>query len=155
MLSRVAARPHTPTMQNHRHRPNQDREHELPGRPNPAQDNERVLWAADCRLKTSSRKKNRMISLAGCIINASHNIFPLKRGVVFQNFLNARTSARQLQNVGHPNPHPPNTRTPATLCVVDCDALLKWFHQVQPTPNTLHPPLRSTISSLPNSMRKN
>jgi hypothetical protein len=81
-----------------------------------------------------------MIALARCIFNARHNVFPLKRGVVFQNFFNARTSAEQLQDIGYSNSHPSNARATSALRVVDRYALLMWIFQVQPMFNILHLP---------------
>lgn len=62
-----------------------------------------------------------MICLLGRILQGGRDIFPLKEGVVFDDFFRRGSRTEQLKNVADPNPEAAQTRAPTAFTFVYSD----------------------------------
>lgn len=54
---------------------------------------------------------------------ARRDVVALQIGEFFDHLLRRQPNRQQIEDITHPNPHPADTGTPATLVEVHCDAV--------------------------------
>lgn len=69
-----------------------------------------------------------MIEAADGELQAGGNIFRFEVRQFFKDLLLRESCSQQIEHIDNPNPHPTDTRTPATLLRVHRDALDKFAH---------------------------
>jgi hypothetical protein len=60
--------------------------------------------------------------LPNCILQTRQNIFSLEVWIIFENLLEARAGAEQIENIRNPNPHSAHTRASAGFAVLNGDS---------------------------------